>query len=135
LQALGPDLLVQVHEHVFFEGGFAVVDANAVIVAVEAVNQSLDGGLVEMAQVGGGLTRFLAEHEGLGVDESEGVDYYFAFDGLDGVDDYGNGAGGELFEGLLGINIDRREPAAETGMGMVPSNNSLGSIERVLLDL
>jgi hypothetical protein len=69
----------------------------------------------------------LAQHEGLRVDEAEGVDYDFAFDGLDWVDDYGDGAGGELFEGLLGVNIDGGEPAAETGMGMVPADDSFGS--------
>jgi len=70
----------------------------------------------------------LAEHEGLWVDEAEGVDYNFAFDGLDWVDDYGDGSGGELFEGLLGVDIDGGKPAAETGMGMVPADNSLGSV-------
>lgn len=44
---------MQVHEHVFFECGFAVVDTNAVVMAVEAVDQSLDGGLVEMTEIGG----------------------------------------------------------------------------------
>jgi hypothetical protein len=88
-----------------------------------------------VAQVGGGLTWFLAEHEGLGIDEAEGVNYYFAFDGLDGVDDYGDGTGSKLFEGLLGVDIDGGEPAAESGMGMVPAYNGLPSIEKVLLDL
>lgn len=40
---------MKVHEHVLFEGGFAVVDANAVVVAIEAVNQRLNGRLVEVA--------------------------------------------------------------------------------------
>lgn len=78
------------------------------------------------------MAGFLAQHEGLRVDEAEGVDYDFAFDGLDWVDDYGDGAGGELFEGLLGVDIDGGEPAAETGMGMVPADNSLGSREGIV---
>jgi hypothetical protein len=40
----------------------------------------------------------------------------FALDGLDGVDDDGDGAGRELFKRLLGVYVDRGQPAAETGM-------------------
>lgn len=53
-----------------------------------------------MSDVGRRLTGFLAENDGVWVDESEGVDDHFAFDGLNGVNDYGDGAGVELFEGL-----------------------------------
>ena len=70
---------------------------------------------------------FLAHHEGLRGDETEGVDDNFAFDGLDGIDDYGDGAGSELLEGLLGVDIDGREPAAEAWVGMVPANYSFRS--------
>jgi hypothetical protein len=58
----------------------------------------------------------VAHHEGLRVDETEGIDDDFALDGLDGVDYDGNGAGCELLERLLCVDIDRRQPAAETGM-------------------
>jgi hypothetical protein len=40
------------------------------------------------------------------VDEAEGIDDNFSFDGLDRVDDDGNGTRRELFEGLLGVDID-----------------------------
>ena len=80
-----------------------------------------------MAQVGGGLAGFLAEHEGLWIDEAEGVDDDFAFDGLDGVDDDGDGAGGELLEGLLGVDVDGGEPATEAGVGVVPTNDCFWS--------
>jgi hypothetical protein len=40
----------------------------------------------------------LTEHEGLGVDEAEGINDDFALDRLDGVNDDGDSAGGELFE-------------------------------------
>lgn len=53
--------------------------------------------------------------------ETEGIDYDFSFDGLDGVDYDGYCARGELFEGLLGVYVDGGEPAAETGMGVVPA--------------
>ena len=41
--------------------------------SVEAVDESLDGRLVEVSQVGGTLTRFLAKHERLWVDEPESI--------------------------------------------------------------
>lgn len=46
-----------------------------------------------MAEVRGCLPRFLTHHECLRVYETEGIDDDFAFDGLDGVDDDGDGAG------------------------------------------
>jgi hypothetical protein len=52
----------------------------------------------------------------LWVDEAEGVNDYLALDGLDGIDDDGHGARSELFEGLLGVDVDAGQPAAETGM-------------------
>jgi hypothetical protein len=85
-------------------------------VAVQAVDEGLDRGLVEVTDVGGGLAGLVAHHEGLRVDEAEGIDDDLALDGLDGVDYDGDGAGRELLERLLGVDIDRRQPAAETGM-------------------
>jgi hypothetical protein len=61
------------------------------------------------------------------VDEAEGVDDNFAFDGLDGVDDDGNSTRGELLKGLLGVDIDAGEPAAEARVRVVPSNDCFGS--------
>lgn len=107
---------MQVHEHRFFEGSLAVANADAVVVAVQAVDEGLNGRFVQVAQVGGGLAGFLPKHEGLRVDEAEGIDDDFAFDGLNGVDDDGDGARRELFEGLLCVDIDGREPAAEARM-------------------
>jgi hypothetical protein len=116
LQGLGPDVLVQVHQHVLLQRRLAVVDADRVVVAVEAVDEGLDGGLVEVADVGGGLAGLVAHHERLRVDEAEGVDDDLALDGLDGVDDDGDGARCQLLERLLCVDVDRRQPAAETGM-------------------
>ena len=78
-----------------------------------------------MTYVGWGLAGLVAHHEGLRVYEAEGVDDDFALDGLDGVDDDGDGAGGELLEGLLGVDVDGGEPAAETGMRVVPAYDCL----------
>jgi hypothetical protein len=59
-----------------------------------------------MSEVRSCLPRFMAHHESLGIDESERVNHDLSFDRLYGIDDYGDGAGGELFEGLLGIYVD-----------------------------
>ena len=68
--------------------------------SVQAVNQTLNARFVDMSDIGRRLARFLAEDDRVGVDQSECVDDDFAFDGLDGVDDDGDGAGVELLEGL-----------------------------------
>ena len=91
------------------------------------MNKRLDGGFVQVAEVRGGLARFLAQHERLRVDEAEGVDDDFALDGLDGVDDDGDGARGELLEGLLRVDVDGGEPAAEARVGVVPAYYCFGS--------
>ena len=95
--------------------------------AVEAVDEGLDGGFVEVAEVGGRLARLLAHHQHLRVDEAEGVDDDFALDGLDGVDDDGDGARGQLLEGLLRVDVDAGEPAAEARVAVVPSYDCLGA--------
>ena len=127
LQRLGPDLLVQVHQHVLFQPGFPVVDANAVVMPVEAVDQRLDGGFVQVSEVRRRLPRLVAHHQGLWVDEPEGVDDHFAFDGLDGVHDDGDGAGGQLLEGLLRVDVDGGEPAAEARVRVVPADDGFVS--------
>jgi hypothetical protein len=52
----------------------------------------------------------------LWVDESESINDNFALDRLDGVNDNSDGSWGQLFKGLLGIDIDRGKPAAKTRM-------------------
>lgn len=123
-------MLVQVHQHVLLETGLAVVDGNAVVVAVEAVDEGLNGRLVQMTQVGCCLAGLLAHDDGLWLDKTEGINDDLALDGLDGVDDHGNGAGSKLFKGLLSVDINGRKPAAETRMRVVPANNGLWSIAR-----
>ena len=85
------------------------------------MNQSLDAGFVQVAQVGSCLSGFLAHQEGLWGNKAEGVDNDFTFNGLDRIDHNSDGAGSELFEGLLSIDIDGGEPAAEAWVGMVPA--------------
>lgn len=127
LKSFRPDVLVQVHEHVLFEARLAVLDADAVVVAVQAVDERLDGRFVQVPKVGGGLAGFLAHHEGLRVDETEGVDDDFAFNGLDRVHDDGDGAARQGFKGLLGVDVDGGEPTAETWMRVVPADYCFGS--------
>lgn len=82
-----------------------------------------------MSQVTCALTRLLTKHERLGVDEAEGVNDDLALDGLDGVDDDGDGARGQLLERLLGVDIDGGKPASETRMGVVPADDGFGSVD------
>ncbi len=53
-----------------------------------------------MTNVGGSLTRLVACYNSLGLNETESVNDDFAFDGLNGVDDNGDGAGVKGLEGL-----------------------------------
>lgn len=75
---------------------------------IQPVNQGWDRGFVKMPQIGSSLARLLTKHQRLWVDEAEGVDNDFTLDGLDGVNDNGNSTRGELFERLLGIDINTR---------------------------
>lgn len=95
--------------------------------SVEAVNKRLDRGLVEVTKVARALAGLLAHHEQLRVDQSEGVNHNLALDGLNRVDDDGHGARVKLLERLLGVDIDGRKPAAETGMGVIPADDGLGT--------
>lgn len=81
-----------------------------------------------MAQVGCTLSRLLTQHQRLRVDETEGVNDDLSLDGLYGIDDDGDSAGCQLLERLLGVDIDRGEPATETRVRVVPADNRLGSI-------
>lgn len=80
------------------------------------MDQSLNGRLVKMSQVRCALTWFLAKHERLWVDETEGINDYFSLDGLDRINDDSNGSRCQLFERLLSVDIDGREPAAKPRM-------------------
>lgn len=100
-------MLVQIHQHILLQRRFAVGDRDAVVMPVQAMDESLDGGLVEVTQVRCRLAGLLAVDQGLRVDEAEGVDHDLALDGLDGVDDNGDGAGVELLERLLCVDINR----------------------------
>lgn len=96
--------------------------------SVQPVNQCLDRGLVQVTQVRCCLPGLLAHDDGLGLDESEGVDDNFTLDGLDGVNNNGNSTGRQLLERLLGVDIYGGEPASKTGVGVIPADNAFWSV-------
>ncbi len=80
-----------------------------------------------MAKVGSTLTRLLTEHQRLRVNQSEGVDHNLALDRLDRIDDDGDRPRSQLLERLLRVDINRGQPAPETGMGVVPADDGFRS--------
>ena len=92
------------------------------------MDEGLDGGFVEVAEVGGGLPWFLAEHEELGGDEPECVNHDFAFDGLNGVDDHRDGTRSQLLKRLLCVDIHAREPTAKARVRVVPADDDFGAV-------
>lgn len=126
---------MEVHQHVLLERGLAVVDADRVVVSVQAVNQRLDRGLIQVTQVRCALAGLLAEHQRLRVNQPECIDHDFALDGLDGIDDDGDGSWGKLLEALLGVDVDAGQPAAETRVRVVPSNDGFGPMWRIVISI
>ncbi len=82
-------------------------------------------GLLRWPRVTGAQTRLLAEHQRLRVDEPEGINNDLPLDRLDRVNDHGDGSRRKLLEGLLRVDIDGRQPAAETRVRVVPSDDRL----------
>lgn len=111
----------------------------------------LDARLLQVSDVARALPRFDAHHDLLRADGSERVDDDFALDGLDRVNDDGDGARVQLLEGLsvsgqmsaevapslamldrepdlLSVDVDARQPAAEPGVRVVPADDHLWSV-------
>lgn len=80
------------------------------------MNECLNGRLVQVSQIRCALSWFLSQHERLWIDESESIDDNFTLYGLDRIYHYSNSSGRQLFEGLLCIDINGREPATESRM-------------------
>ena len=116
LQALRPIPLMQIHQHRLLELRLAVVHDDGVVVPVEAVDERLDARLRDVPDVGRRLARLLPDDDAVRVDEPEGVDHDFAFDGLDRVDDDGDGAAVELLErlrpGVISVHLGSGGAAA-----------------------
>ena len=58
----------------------SIVDSYRIVVAVETMNKRLDGWFIEVSDIRGRLAWFLAKHERLRVDQSEGVNDNLALD-------------------------------------------------------
>ena len=55
-ETVKPGLLVEVHQHSLFQLILSVVDGDGVVVAIQSVDQRLDGRLVQVTQHVGGLS-------------------------------------------------------------------------------
>ena len=130
-EAFGPLLLVQVGQHLLLELILAIVDSKRVVVAVETMNERLDGGLVQVSNVRSRLTRLLTNQQQVRVDQAESINHNLTLNGLDGVNDHSHRSGGQLLERLLSVHIDRRQPAAKTRVRVIPSYNSFGTVKQV----
>lgn len=51
LEPFRPITFVQVHEHGLFQLGFSIVDRYGVVMSVEAMDEGLNGGLVDVTNV------------------------------------------------------------------------------------
>ena len=125
LQTISPASLVKIAEHLLLALILSVVDSNGVVSLIQATmlgNQTWSG---QMTDVRGRLSWLKTSHGHFSWNRSEGIDHDLAFDRLDGVDDYGYGSLVELFLVHLCGDIGTGEPAAETWMGMVPSDDIL----------
>lgn len=71
---------MKIHQHVLLQTGFPVIDADAVVMSVEAVDESLYRGFVEMSEIRGRLPRLMTHHQNLRIDEAECIDDDFALD-------------------------------------------------------
>jgi hypothetical protein len=69
------------------------------------MDQCLNGGFIDVALIGSRLTGFHAHHHDGCLNQSECIDDDFSLDRLDWVDDNGYGAGSQILESLLGLDI------------------------------
>ena len=94
--------------YLLFELVLAVVNDDGVVVAVEAVDEGLDGGLVQVPDVGGGLPGLLVQEHELRVNGPEGVDHHLALDRLDGVNHHRHSPLVQLLETLWWGGMEKR---------------------------
>ena len=115
-ETLCPVPLVKVHQHCLLELRFPVVNRDRIVVPVEAMDERLDGGLVDMPDIRRRLTRLKPLQDHGGIDQSEGVDHDLALHGLDRVDDDGDRAAVELLErlrpGVISVHLGSGGAAA-----------------------
>lgn len=100
LQPLGPVPFMEIHQHRLLQFCLTVCDGYRVVMPVEPVNEGLNAWLVDVANIGSGLSRLLTHYDGVRIDETECVNDDFPFDRLDGIDDYCYGTSLQRLEGL-----------------------------------
>lgn len=107
-QSLCPIPLVEITKHALFQLGLLVVDGDGVIMAVETMDQGVNGRFVEVSNIGRRLSGLSSCHCSGRLNQAEGINDDFALDGLDGIDDDCYCSRSELFECLLCVDIDIR---------------------------
>mmetsp|Transcript_17893 Transcript_17893/g.36694 ORF Transcript_17893/g.36694 Transcript_17893/m.36694 type:complete len:256 (+) Transcript_17893:205-972(+) len=127
LQSFRPSLLVKIHQHLLFQLAFPVADRDGIVMPVETVNQSLDRRLVEVADDRRRLSWLLPQHHHLRVDGTKGIDDNLSLDRLNRVHDHSDCSLIQRLEALLRVDINAGEPAAESRMRVIPTNNHLRS--------
>ena len=85
-QSLRPISFMKIHQHRLLEVRLTIVDHDRVVVSVQAVNESLNGRFVDLANIRCRLPGFLTSEDGLWTDKTESVNHDFALHGLNGVD-------------------------------------------------
>jgi hypothetical protein len=106
LQRICPVLFVKVHEHGLFKLRLPVIHSNRIVVSIQTVNQCLNAGLLDVANVGRRLSRLNAHHDCCRRNSSECVYHDLSFDGLDWVHHDSYSTRVHHFESLLSVYVD-----------------------------
>lgn len=88
--------------------------------------QSLDTRLVQMSNITRRLPRLLPTHDRMRIDRPKRINHDFSPHTLNRIHDNGHGTRVELFKRLLSVDVDVGEPASESGVGVVPTDDHLG---------
>lgn len=91
---------MQIHQHRLLELCLTIVDRDGIVVSVETVDKGLNGGFVYVSDVGCRLPGFLALQYGARINQTEGINHNFAFDGLDGVNNHSDSTRVKRFKRL-----------------------------------
>lgn len=138
-QRMVPLLFIKIQQHFLLQLISSVVNVDRVIIFIQSFIHSFNGGFIKIPIDRGSLPGLLTRHGSFHIDKSKSINDDFSPDGLYGVDDNSHTFGVELLERLLCVNIHTGEPAPETGMRVIPSDNVLVSlgllkhIEHILL--
>jgi hypothetical protein len=115
-QTVRPMPLVEVHEHLLFQFILAVVNDNAVVMTVQAMDECLDRRLLQMANIAGRLTRLVTEHHQLWIDQAKAVNDDFALDRLDRIDHQCHSSRMKRFKRALRVNVGGAQPTTKARM-------------------